>query len=405
MPSLLIHAELVLPIAGAPIPWGWVHVAHGRVTHCSATRPDVVADQVIELPQQALCPAPINVHTHLDLSALQADALPHDYVEWIDAVVAFRRTATAAQLERGLTRAATQLLESGTTIVGDCIGDPRIVPLLADTARHALYGRAFAECIGPTRATIAAQHAQWANVLPLLPRERWAAHGSPHALYTISPDALAAWLQQHNAAPTAEPLGIHCAESAAEWQLFTAGTGPLRALLDRFQFPPLPHATSPVQYAVARGGLPRNSLLIHCNQLAPDDIAAIAAADCTVAHCPESHAFFGHAPFPLEALRAAGVPIALGTDSLGNCRTLNMFHCLHAMHQAFPALAAEAIVRMATCHAAQAMRLPGVTGTIAPGAWAHLCAVPIAGEAAPYEHLLHAAQATFVLAREQILRG
>ena len=36
----------------------------------------------------------------------------------------------------------------------------------------------------------------------------------------------------------------------------------------------------------------------------------------TMVHCPRSHAFFDHPPFPLHDCLQAGIPVALGTDSL-----------------------------------------------------------------------------------------
>src|SRR5687768_4936859 len=89
---------------------------------------------------------------------------------------------------------------------------------------------------------------------------------------------------------------------------------------------------SPVQRAHELGLLQPNLLAIHCNYLAPGDAELLAKNSVTVVHCPRSHAYFKHAPFPYHELRAAGVNVALATDSLASIRadkadggTLNMW--------------------------------------------------------------------------------
>ena len=47
-------------------------------------------------------------------------------------------------------------------------------------------------------------------------------------------------------------------------------------------------------------------------------------AGATVVHCPGAHLYFGRPPFPWRRWCRAGVPIALGTDSLARNREVDM---------------------------------------------------------------------------------
>ena len=56
----------------------------------------------------------------------------------------------------------------------------------------------------------------------------------------------------------------------------------------------------------------------HCVQLGPGDAERLAEAGAGAAHCPRSNAYLRCGRAPLERLRAAGVPVGLGTDSPGS---------------------------------------------------------------------------------------
>ena len=77
--------------------------------------------------------------------------------------------------------------------------------------------------------------------------------------------------------------------------------------------------------ALERAGLlGSRTALIHANWPGPGEVERVAAAGAMVVHCPGSHAFFDRAPFPLDRYRAAGIPVALGTDSAASNAALDM---------------------------------------------------------------------------------
>jgi guanine deaminase len=62
------------------------------------------------------------------------------------------------------------------------------------------------------------------------------------------------------------------------------------------------------------GMLTPKTVLGHCIHLNPLEIAAIAAAQSTVAHCPTSNLFLGSGLFKLDQLLNAGIAVGLGSD-------------------------------------------------------------------------------------------
>jgi cytosine/adenosine deaminase-related metal-dependent hydrolase len=123
-----------------------------------------------------------------------------------------------------------------------------------------------------------------------------------------------------------------------------------------------------------------------------------------VAHCPRSHAYFGHRRFPYEELAAAGVNVCLGTDSLasvpprgGRKPELNMFDEMWVFADAHPGAAPEAIVEMATRNGARALGWLGLAGELSPGSRADIVAIPFTGrmEESAEAIVHHAGEVTF----------
>jgi cytosine/adenosine deaminase-related metal-dependent hydrolase len=111
----------------------------------------------------------------------------------------------------------------------------------------------------------------------------------------------------------------------------------------------------------------------------------LARRKVSVVHCPRSHFYFKHRPFPLAKLLKAKVNVCLGTDSLATVYRiprekpeLSMFEEMHALARAYPKFPAKRILQMATVNCARALGLNGRIGELSRGAWADLVAIPYA---------------------------
>ncbi len=133
---------------------------------------------------------------------------------------------------------------------------------------------------------------------------------SPHAPYTVS-DPLFAYV-----ARAGYPVAVHIAESEVETRFVRDGEGPFADGLRNRGIPVAPRARSPIALLDALGVLHVKPLLIHAVRIDDADIAAVAAAGASVAHCPVSNAKLGHGVAPLDRLLAAGVAVGLGSDSM-----------------------------------------------------------------------------------------
>ena len=95
----------------------------------------------------------------------------------------------------------------------------------------------------------------------------------------------------------------------------------------------------------------------------------------TVVYCPRTHAFFQYGPHPVDRLLAAGVRVALGTDSRASNPDLNIWQEVRQLLEHRPDLDPESVLAMATMAGADALGRSDL-GRIEVGARARLAIVP-----------------------------
>ena len=219
---------------------------------------------------------------------------------------------------------------------------------------------------------------------------------SPHAPYSTVPELLR--LCAKTARQRKWRLTTHVAESAQEFEMFVHARGEIYDWLRRNERNMDDCGLgSPVRHLERVGLLGQNMLAVHVNYLAPGDDKLLGKRKVSVAHCPRSHAYFQHSPFPLHELTRAKVNVCLGTDSLATVHKtrrqsvrLSMFDEMRALTQSQPALAPGEIFQMATINGARALGMSKQIGQISKGAFADLITIPFAGKTADiYEAALH----------------
>ena len=267
----------------------------------------------------ALSPAPVNAHTHLDLSTMPYAELP--YEEFIPAVVAHSRSGSRS-LESAKA-GVEELLRAGTTVIGDIVTSDDVMRFLL--AHPRLGGVAYWEVIGPDPNDAERKLAETAARLrefKALERPGGMRVGlSPHTPHTVSAPllrGLAALAVEMNL-----PLQIHVAESEGELGLHRDRSGPLaQAMVGWLPEAWQPSGLTPVGYLASLGVLEASPTLVHMVHVSDEEIVLVQRHSCTVVHCPRSNRALNCGRFPWERYARQGVTIALGTDSRGSSPSL-----------------------------------------------------------------------------------
>ena len=158
---------------------------------------------------------------------------------------------------------------------------------------------------------------------------------TPHSTYSLSHDM---FRQAVEATPD-EPLSIHFMESRDEIELFK-GRGSMADWYAQQGFKPdFLHYGSPAERLVAQVPHDRTTLLIHNCYITQRDIDMVMnhfTAPVWWVVCPNSNRYISNSTPPIELLRANGLNIAVGTDSLATNRELSMVSELQALGEDIP---------------------------------------------------------------------
>lgn len=319
-----------------------------------------------------------NAHVHLDLSLVRGvPRATRGFAAWVLDLLRCRGPFDPAAFQRGAEAGCREVLSTGTVAVGDIDSSGASAAVVAASG---LKGIAFREILGSGKdeATLLDLE-RWLDAFPgFAPAGRVLPGVSPHAPYSTSPGLYRGAARLARARRIA--LTTHAAETLAEREFLDHGGGEFRELLERVRAPnPRPPGAAPVRplrLLAELGVLGRSTSLAHVNYPEPDDLGLLVETQAAVVFCPRSHAFFehgAHGRHPIDRMLAAGVRVALGTDSRASNGSLDLFAEMSYLRAARPDLAPAALWRAATETGASI--LDGGSGRLAEGEPADLVVV------------------------------
>lgn len=373
---MILRARLLAPVAHPVIDDGAVAISGGRIVAVGAwreVRRDRAGTRVWDLGEAVLMPGLVNAHAHLELSFPELSRrLPRQFYAWIRALLEWRAGRDEPEWSRAWRRGAAAALATGTTTLANVesggVGD--LAVLRGETSLRVF---SFLEMTGVMSGIDAGEIMGRAKAMASsLPSGTGGKGFSPHALYSTREALLV--LVARVADELKLPVTMHVAESQVEDAMFRRGRGPLYDWLRPMRGKIPETDRSPVEWLDRVGLLGPRMLAVHCNYLSDSDIELLGRSGTQVVHCPRSHRFFEHAPFPCSALRRVGVNLCLGTDSLAGQSIedgdpdMNMFQEMRTFARTEPGASPREILAMATWHGARALRSrAGEEGPFFPG--------------------------------------
>jgi cytosine/adenosine deaminase-related metal-dependent hydrolase len=366
------HARWVLPITQPPIENGTVVERDGLITYVGP-RAAAPRGKDYELGDAILLPGLDNTHTHLELTAMRGFLEDCRFTVWIDKL---RKSRNEVMDQESLLDSArfgiVEGLQAGVTAYADtCSSGVGMQAMREAGVRGTMYQEVFGP--DPSQAELAMRELDdRIEALRVDQTELVSLGVSPHAPYTVSDplyDAAARFANSRDL-----PLAMHIAESQAEFDIVTHGTGDFAEGWKRRGIPVSPRARSPIALLDERGALERGPLLIHCVRVDPEDISTMARHRCSVAHCPASNAKFGHGIAPLLSLLAAGIRVGIGSDSVASNNRMDILDearlsvLIHrAATRRHDAFGAHDALQLATIGGARALGIDARVGSLEIG--------------------------------------
>jgi aminodeoxyfutalosine deaminase len=407
---MIIRAPIVLTMNGPPINNGAVVVARNciidvgqfdeiRMRHTGET---------LDLEEQVLLPGLINAHCHLDYTCLRGKIPPQKcFTDWIRAINAQKSELSPNDYVASIKAGFAEAKRFGTTTIANLTAFPELIRDIPVPIRTWW----FAELIDIRAPEHANKILDTAVECLVRARPELARRGegaswglAPHALFTASKNLFKRCeeIAEHEHIL----LTTHLAESREEMEMFRDGSGALYEFLEslgrpmndcgnetpleafagatghaRYTTAPASDRRSVSDRAALQAGGPVSWVVAHLNELTEGDFGSLRQFNSKfhVVHCPRSHTYFAHSPFPFDRLRSLGFNICLGTDSLASNETLSLFDEMRAFQKEFPNVSGKEIVKMVTANSARALQQENALGKIRSGAFADLIAVPRSG--------------------------
>ena len=372
----IFAASYVVPMGSPAIEGGAIAVADGRVVAVDtlAKLRSAYGCTVTDFPGCVIMPGLVNAHTHLELTHFPSwklrkgiDYSPRTYVDWVIQVIKVKRGLTRDELEMSIKEGIRIALESGTTAVGDILTDRNLVSCHAGGG---LGGRLYFEAIGHDEGRCSTLLTELRHALDVFPSGRLKPGLSPHAPHTLSSRFMADVTDL--AGSHALPTMVHLAESREESAFFHDSSGKIADLLYPFAgwdaHIPHPLRTTPTAYLDSLGALRRDTAVVHCVHVTPDDVSILKRRGVAAILCPRSNDRLVVGKAPAALLKKSGIPLALGTDSLASNDSLSLWDEMRFLRQEFPAVFTPTeILEMVTTGAARAIRREDELGSLAAG--------------------------------------
>ena len=377
------HARWVLPITQPPIENGTVVENDGLISYVGP-RAAAPPGPDYELGEAILLPGLVNTHTHLELTAMRGFLEDCRFTVWIDKL---RRSRNDVMTHESLLDSArfgiVEGLEAGITTYADTCSSGVAMQAMREAG---VRGVMYQEVFGPDPSQAGNAMRDLEQRVEALRKEQTdlvALGVSPHAPYTVSDPLYDAAARFANSRKL--PLAMHIAESQAEHDLVTIGTGDFAESWKGRGIDVAPRARSPIALLEERGALDRGPLLIHCVRVDEDDIKIMTRRSCAVAHCPASNAKFGHGIAPILPFLAAGMRIGLGSDSVASNNRMDILDearlsvLIHrAATRRHDAFGAHDALELATIGGARALGMDARVGSLEIGKDADLAAFSVA---------------------------
>lgn len=353
---------------------GFEPVSNGYVEYDDSDGTIVCVGQCPEgehVDDGALVPGFVNAHCHVELSHLHRKFVKGTGMAgFIDQINALRDWAGRDRKQELVKEWMDLMWKRGVSAMADISNDDSSFDI---KAVHPLYTRTFLEVFGSEPEMCDGVMKEVTELNATSDAAGIDAAPTPHSCYTMSPQLLSA----SAAAGLAKGwLSYHSQESHEEEDLIRYGSGAMYENRKRsgMSTPPVTGGSS-LEYFVGRlaeaapAPYDAHILLVHNVCLSQNDIDAARKVMNNVwwAICPLSNIFIHNALPPVPLMRANGLDIVIGTDSLSSNDDLDMVKEMLCIHENFPEVPMSEILSWACINGARFLSKDDLLGSISSG--------------------------------------
>jgi len=342
-------------------------------------------DETLDAEGCLVMPGLVNAHCHAAMTLLRGYADDKPLGAWLQEDIWPAEAELGAEdVRAGTELALVELIRSGTTAFADMYFDvPEVADAVAEAGVRARLGHGVVT-VGKDEEDAIDDNEESLEVAREFDGDangRIKTAYMPHSLTTVGEEYLREFVFQAREAGV--PVHFHANETTEE----------VAPIVDE-------RGVRPLEYAEDVGLLEDGDFLAHGVHTDETEIDLLADSGASVVHCPASNMKLASGMAPVQAMRDAGVTVALGTDGAASNNDLDLFDELRDAAMlgklqtgAADAVPAEAAVEMATAGGADALGFD--SGRVEEGANADFAVVDFsAPHLTPvHDHVSHLAYA------------
>ncbi|MFA9390860.1 MAG: amidohydrolase [Prolixibacteraceae bacterium] len=284
----------------------------GNVIKAIASDLKMQADTIINGQKKAAVPGMTNGHTHAAMTLMRGYADDMPLMPWLEQKIwPLEANLTEEDVYWGAKLACLEMIKTGTTTMVDMYHHfPATAKAVDEMGIRAMLTFAGFDFNQEEKAqTYKTTVAHYLKTMPSYSNRLKFAMG-PHAIYTVS-TKLMKWIRDF-ASDNGLRIQTHLSETREEVEdsLKTFGK-------------------TPAKYLESIGFLDDDVSLAHCIYLNDEDIKILANHGCQVVHNPASNMKLASGnKFRYTDIRAAGIPISIGTDGTASGNNLDMYEAM-----------------------------------------------------------------------------
>ena len=365
-----ISAEYLYTCESAePVRNGFVEVDDNGVVLCTGVIEN--RENEPEFYEGAVVPGLVNTHCHIELSYLHKKFRKGTGMAgFIDQINEMRDTSSMEKKKADIDFWMKTLWERGVSAMGDISNCSDSFECKASSP---IYTRTFLEVFGTEPEDCDAVMHNVMELKKVADSYGIDAAPGPHACYTMSPELLTAVSRE---GLKSGYLSFHSEETQEEEDMMISGSGAMYENRKKagMSMPPVTGKSS-LLYFIDRlekahpAPFKEHILLVHECCMNEEGIEAVKSVmkNPFIALCPCSNIFIHNALPPVELMRASGIRLTIGTDSLSSNDDLDMVKEMFCLQENFPDIPLGELVMWASRNGAEFLGKDSALGQIKAG--------------------------------------
>jgi len=363
-----LAAHYVIPGNGKPIKNGIITIDDsGKVLEVSQTNQSLQEISGLEFYSGVLIPGFVNAHCHLELSHLKGKIKQHTGLPGFVSQINQIRQSDETEILNAAKKADANMWHNGIAAVGDISNTDHSFEIKSQSK---ISYHTFLEIFTTNPKLVNKKYEDAIILEKELRNYELSSSIVPHAPYSVT-SAMFELIKNHSL-QNKKSVSIHNQECASENELYQSRSGELYDVFTKFgvDFSAIPKSgKNSLESIMPEMSESIKTILVHNTFTTKTDIekAVTYFEKLYWCLCPNANLYIENNLPAISLFYEKDQKICIGTDSLASNHQLSILDELKVVHQNYPEIPVDELIKWATLNGAKALDLDDKFGSIEPG--------------------------------------